>query len=321
MDSLPSAAVLRKQAEARLLNRSAESDLPLSIEDAHRLVHELEVHQVELEMQNEELRQTRDAMDVTLEKYTDLFDFAPVGYFTLNRSGEILVLNLSGSILLGVERSQLIGRNFVRFITTEDQSYISDFIDNIFTTRKKLTCETRLTRQSNSPLTIHISAIADSSGSECRITVTDITALKNAEKALRESEKLYRAIGEANDYGIWVCDPDGRNIYASQSFLKMVGITQEQCSDFGWGDLLHPDDAENTMAAWKECVRTRGKWNIEHRFIGADGNWHPVLARGVPITNEFDEIIYWAGINLDISQIKQTQEALRQSEELSSKTL
>ncbi len=77
--------------------------------------------------------------------------------------------------------------------------------------------------------------------------VRDITALKQAEDALRESERLYRAFGESIDFGIWVCAPDGRNIYASDSFLKLVGMTQKQCSDFGWGDVLHPDDAERTI--------------------------------------------------------------------------
>jgi len=67
--------------------------------------------------------------------------------------------------------------------------------------------------------------------------------------ALPQSEQLYRAIGESIDYGVWVCTPDGRNVYASDSFLELVGITQEQCSDFGWGSVLHPDDAGRTIAA------------------------------------------------------------------------
>ena len=133
--------------------------------------------------------------------------------------------------------------------------------------------------------------------------------------ALRESEALYRGIGESIDYGVWVCAADGRNTYASKSFLNMVGITQEQCSNFGWGDLLHPDDAERTIAAWQECVRTGGNWDIEHRFRGVDGQWHHVLARGVPVRNEQGEIISWAGINLDISRLKQAEEALRESED------
>jgi PAS domain S-box-containing protein len=162
-------------------------------------------------------------------------------------------------------------------------------------------------------------------------TCTDIEELKRAETllheanalleqrvtertaALRESEALYRSIGESIDYGVWVCAADGRNTYASKSFLNMVGITQEQCSNFGWGDVLHPDDAERTIAAWQECVRTGGKWDIEHRFRGVDGQWRHLLARGVPVRNEQGEIISWAGINLDISRLKQAEESLRET--------
>lgn len=127
-----------------------------------------------------------------------------------------------------------------------------------------------------------------------------------------ESQRIYRAIGESIDYGIWICDVEGRNIYASESFLKLVGLTQEECSEFGWGKVLHPDDAERTIAAWKETVRTGGNWDIQHRFRGVDGRWYTILARGVPVRNEKGEIVRWAGINLDISALKETEEALRQ---------
>jgi PAS domain S-box-containing protein len=125
---------------------------------------------------------------------------------------------------------------------------------------------------------------------------------------------MYRGIGESIDYGVWVCDPDGRTTYASESFLKLVGLTQEQCSNFGWGAVLHPDDAERTIAAWKECVRTEGRWDIEHRFRGVDGKWHPILARGVPVRDERGQITCWAGINLDIGALKQIEDSLRVSE-------
>ena len=141
----------------------------------------------------------------------------------------------------------------------------------------------------------------------------DITDRKLIEQKLRESEALYRRIGESIDYGVWVCAPDGRNTFASESFLKMVGITQEQCSNFGWGNVLHPDDADRTIAAWQECVRTGGTWDVEHRFRGTDDQWHHVLARGVPVRNEQGEITCWAGINLDISRLKQAEEQIKAS--------
>lgn len=144
--------------------------------------------------------------------------------------------------------------------------------------------------------------------------VRDITERKRMEAALRDSERLYRAIGESIDYGVWVCAPNGRNLYASESFLKLVGLGQESCADFGWFSVLHPDEVAPTLAAWMECVRTGSTWDMEHRVRGVDGQWHHVLARGVPVRNDKGEITYWAGINLDIGRLKQVEQSLRDSE-------
>lgn len=148
-------------------------------------------------------------------------------------------------------------------------------------------------------------------------TVADHVAIalerKRIERLLRDSEELYRAIGESIDYGVWVCDPEGRNTYASPSFLELVGLTQEQCSNFGWGDVLHPDDAEETIAAWKECARTGSVWSFEHRYRGVDGAWHPILARGVPVRDDRGKIRFWAGINLDIAEMKKVEDALAEA--------
>jgi PAS domain S-box-containing protein len=141
--------------------------------------------------------------------------------------------------------------------------------------------------------------------------VIDITAQKEAERALRSSEMLYRAIGESINYGVWVTDREGRNVYASESFLQLIGCTQAQCSNLGWTDLLHPEDANATIAAWNDCIETGNVWYREHRFRGIDGLYHSVLAQGVPIRGEGGEISGWAGINLDISRLKRTEEALR----------
>jgi PAS domain S-box-containing protein len=142
----------------------------------------------------------------------------------------------------------------------------------------------------------------------------DISERLRAEEALRTSERIYRAIGESIDYGVWICDPEGRNVYASESFLAMVGLDQAQCSDRGWAEALHPDDVEATLAAWQECVRSGREWDVEHRFRGADGAWHPILARGVRVVNEHGETTAWAGINLDISRQKQVEEELREAD-------
>ena len=129
-------------------------------------------------------------------------------------------------------------------------------------------------------------------------------------RALETSEKLYRAIGESINYGVWVCDADGKNIYTSDSLLKLVGLTQQEAAEFGWGRALHPDDAAETIAAWKECTRTGNTWYREHRMLGVDGHYHSILAQGVAIRDDHGRIQRWAGINLDISRMKNTERAL-----------
>ncbi len=131
------------------------------------------------------------------------------------------------------------------------------------------------------------------------------------EQALRESVRIYRAVGESIDYGVWLCDPEGRCTYASPSFLQLVGLTQQQCTDFGWATVLHPDEAQHTLAAWKQCVREGNLWDREHRVRGSDGQWHYVLARGVPAYDDRGELLCWAGINLNISRMKRTEQQLQ----------
>ncbi|WP_437963164.1 PAS domain S-box protein [Sorangium sp. So ce260] len=145
------------------------------------------------------------------------------------------------------------------------------------------------------------------------VLALDMTALRRAEEAFRQSERVFRAIGESIDYGVWVSDREGRNVYASEAFLRMAGMTQAQCSENGWIDALHPDD-RHKAAIFARCVRTGEPFEEELRYLGADGAVHPVLNRGVPVRDARGEIIAWVGLCLDIGRLKRTEEALRESE-------
>jgi PAS domain S-box-containing protein len=309
---------LRRQAEKRLRAKKAKLPLPPNKESTQRLVHELEVHQIELEMQNAELKQAQEELELSRNKYVELYDFAPIGYFTLDAQGRIKEINLTGAKLMGVERQGLINKSFASFIADADGK--ENFLKHCQTVVQKkgaADCEIQLKKKDGTYFWTRLqSAVVeniDGEAEDIRTTIVDITKRKQVEDALRDSENIYRAIGETIEYGIWICDPNGRNIYTSASFLKLVGLTQKQCSDFGWGDVLHPDDATRTIEAWKECVRTGGVWDIENRFRGVDGKFHPILARGIPVKNKNGEIIYWAGINLDISHMRRTEEALQKA--------
>jgi PAS domain S-box-containing protein len=143
---------------------------------------------------------------------------------------------------------------------------------------------------------------------------TEVQVRQATELALRDSEQLYRAIGESIQYGVWLSDAAGRITYVSESFLSLIGMTQQQCCSGGWPGALHPEEAPAVLAAWRECVRTGGPWYCEYRVRGADGAVHPILAQGVAIRGEDGRISGWAGIHLDISRLKRSEEALREAD-------
>lgn len=146
------------------------------------------------------------------------------------------------------------------------------------------------------------------------VTFSDITDRHLAKEAIRQTEGVYRAIGESLDYGIWICDHQGNHLYASDSFLRLVGMTLEEWKGLGWVEVLEPQAAKQTLADWTQGATTGDLWDREQLVRGVDGNWHPILVRGVPVRNQSGEIIRWAGINLDISRLKQVEGELRESE-------
>ncbi len=131
---------LRHRAEKRLKPRTAEVAAPGSPAEMQRLVHELQVHQIELEMQNEELRESRSQVEAALERYSDLYDFAPVGYFTLSPNGTIREVNLPGARLLGVERANLVGNRFGAFVSETTRPLFDSWLKDVFATGTKRTC-------------------------------------------------------------------------------------------------------------------------------------------------------------------------------------
>jgi signal transduction histidine kinase len=187
-------AQLRRRAEDRLRKRSGNqrstAAVPKSDGDAKRLLHELQVHQIELEMQNAELRQARDELEVALDNYTDLYDFAPSGYFTLAATGAILQANLTGATLVGIERSRLVGQSFGRLVSAEFRPAFSLFLEHVFAGQTKQTGDFELACHGQPLRFVNIEAQCLLNGRECRAAVIDITARRVAEAARSRLEVM-----------------------------------------------------------------------------------------------------------------------------------
>jgi PAS domain S-box-containing protein len=187
------AAELRRRAEGRLKRQRRKTAPPRTDADMQKLLHELQVHQVELEMQNAELLEARDQMEAMVEKHTDLYDFAPVGYFSIDEQGLISEVNLTAAALLGVERSRLIGRRLQHFLSPTSRPVFLAFLDKVFAGSEKQFCEASLLNKGGAPPWVDFQATPAVSGGEqkwCRLAVSDITALKRAEEAQRRMEAL-----------------------------------------------------------------------------------------------------------------------------------
>jgi diguanylate cyclase (GGDEF)-like protein/PAS domain S-box-containing protein len=174
---------LRRSAEARLQDKATE-DAALSLEDTRKLLHELQVHQIELEMQCKALLDADSEKEEALLRYTELFDFAPIGYLILDRISTIRQLNLQGASLLGHERSNLTGRLFVSYLTDEHRVKFNDCLAKAFSTGNKQNCEI-LIQVDEHNLWLSLEANIGIAATNCLVAMNDITERKIAEEKLK----------------------------------------------------------------------------------------------------------------------------------------
>lgn len=185
---------LRQCAQELLKKKRAEDIKFMSEADIRAIVHELQVHQIEIEMQNEELQRAYNTAEEMRDRYIDLFDFSPVGYFTLNEDdGSIFEVNLSGAAMLGIERKNLIGRRFAQFVTPEFRETFNDFCKKALKSDRKQTCEVQLMKGDLPSFHAQIEGIAIArekiSRKEIRTSLIDITDRKRADE---DREQIHR---------------------------------------------------------------------------------------------------------------------------------
>jgi len=187
---------IRQQAE-KIAASCPDHNTCLSLKETRLMIHELRVHQIELEMQNEELRRVQAELDTTRLRYFDLYDLAPVGYVTLSETNMILEANLTAATLLGVIRNALLRNPISKFILKEDQDTFYRFHKKLFMTGEPQSCELWMLKSDGSTIWVHLSAtISQNAANEpvCRLVLVDITELKRAEtelhKKIDELERL-----------------------------------------------------------------------------------------------------------------------------------
>jgi PAS domain S-box-containing protein len=267
----------------------------------------------------EQLRVERDRFVVTL---TSIGDAAVV----TDTGGRIELFNPTAESLTGWIQDEARGQpleNVFRVVNEETLNPIENPVEKVLRTGAVvgLANHTVLIARNGRKIPISDSA-APIRGMDGRLLgviliFRDVTESRRAEAALAESEALYRAIGESIPFGAWICEPNGDIRYLSDSFLKMTGMTLDECIHVGWTSRVHPEDLQPILDHWRYCVKTGCFWDYEYRIRSAEGSYRHILSRGVPIRNAEGKVTAWAGMNLDITEMKKLQdELIRKTEEL-----
>jgi PAS domain S-box-containing protein len=255
---------LHKRAEGKLKSQITQPKV-ISDKETKQLIHELHVHQIELEMQNDELRKAQEELEESRAKYSDLYDFAPVGYFTFDKDGLILEVNIAAANELGVKRSLLIDKPFRTYIVKEDRDIFDSHLRNVFKSDARQTCEIRLNRKDGIEFYAQLESIAanDLKGNSlCRSSVSDITERKKAEAVMKMRYDLMAYAGTHSLEALL------------QKTLDEIGALTN--SPIGFYHFVEPDQKTLSLQAWstrteKEFCTAKGKGM--HYGIDKAGVW------------------------------------------------
>jgi PAS domain S-box-containing protein len=300
-------------------------------ETLQRAYNDLEANKVKLDTQNEELRRAYAALETSEEKYRDLYEFAPLGYFTLDARGEIREANLAGASLLGRERGQLIGARFEFFLEPEHILPFNEFLVRAGNSDTKEACDIRIKQHKGKPVWVLLEAKSAAGGDAplLRVAATDISRqVGEADRALRESEEReqrraaeLQALMEAVPAAIFIAlDPESRSIYGSSytydlfrlppgSNLSKSAPEGERPAHFRVlkdGVEIPPEE----LPIQKVAATGRRVEQSEFDLAFDDGTVRRLLGNAVPLLDENGRPHGAVGAFIDITKRKQAEEAL-----------
>jgi PAS domain S-box-containing protein len=300
-----------RTADKQFITGTGDVSAPCSDGDTLQLLHQLQVFRHELLMQVEELRSANQELEASRNKYAQLYDFAPVGYFSFDRDGCIRTVNLTGANLLKTENSSLVNLRFEQFVAEEDRFVFTDFLKSVFLGHDKITCRVKLSIRGSQPLYVRIEAMAVKSGDECHAAMLDISERKRWEESLRESEYNLAKAQSMSHVGSWRSDPLTGELRVSDELLRIMLLSREEATPEALASLIHPEDRDYVMSRMRQGSEQGTNYDIEHRLLLREGTSKWVYTIVEPSVNIARQVLKLYGTTQDITERKQNEVRLR----------
>jgi len=314
---------LRQQAQQKAASLELLEVSSLSPEEVSDMIHDLRVHQIELEMQNEELIRSHAELDAVRNRYFDLYDLAPVGYCTVTEQGMVTEANLTLSALLGINRGALITQPLSRFIHKDDQDTYYLHRKDLFASGTRQTCELRLLTSGGSYFWATLEAVVEikpDGESVCRIVLSDIAARKKTEEQLIQTAAALRSAQRVSHTGSWTWHVKENRLKWSDEMYRIFGYERENFS----GNLnevversIHPEDRAAVNQSNQAVINDAKLTPLEYRIIWPDGSVHCVWAEaGEIVLDSAGKPAVLSGIVQDITALKDAEREKQKLQDL-----
>lgn len=313
--SLTHVAEFQSLAEQQLRVKQEEIQHPRSREDTEKLIHELQVHQKELEMQNEELRRIRRELQEARDNYFHLYDFAPIGYLTCSDKGIIQAANLTALTMLGLEPKSIIGKPFSNWILKDDRNIYYSHLKQTFETEAPQSCDLRLVKRDGLDFHTHLAiGVIKQSGGECnqiRVAMSDISELKLGERRFQDQNGFLQTLIEAIPISVFYKGVDGLYTGCNQAYADFLGLSREEIIGKAVYDVFPKDLADTYYRNDQDLFAHPGVQQYEAHMNHADGTSRDVLFNKATYKDQNGKVIGLIGAMLDITERKKAEEHLK----------
>ncbi len=308
------AASLRERAEQALQERLVANG-PESESETHRLIHELQVHEIELAMQCEELRASRTEIEKERNRYTELFDFAPTGYVTLSPEGRVTDANLKAALLLGRNRAKLLGDSFAPYISASYRRVLAECFDASMAGLPQAHCELELSATDSAFRFVRFEGVANELRTEVRVSLVDITQRRAAEAALLLRDRAMRAIS----HGVIITNPtlpDNPIVYVNAGFEDMSGYGAGEAIGRTYLFTQGPDTDPITVRTIRDAIRDGRPCTAELLTYTRDGTSYWCQVSMTPVHDSNHRLVQFIAVHEDISERRRLARALQQAQRM-----